>query len=107
MTPAPVIPMSPDVQRSPAPWTSVQPLFGHDPPKAVMSADEAASAPMSTCAAIRTFGHSSLSDEKYGSAHPVPVVSWTLRACGGLGCAPLGVLDHPRIRTSDVEVPCS
>jgi hypothetical protein len=96
--------MSPDVQRSPAPWMSVQPLFGQFPPNAVIRTDEAARAPMSMCAATRTFGHGALSDEKYGSEQPLPVVSWTFRACGGFGCAPLGVLDQPRIRTSDVPL---
>src|SRR5256885_4764629 len=104
-TPEPVIAMSPEVQRSPVPWVRTQPLFGQFPPNAVMTTDEAASAPTSMWAAIRTFGQSSLSDEKYGSEQPVPSVSWTLRACGGFGCAPLGVLDQPRIRTSDVALP--
>ena len=58
-------------------------------------------------AATRTFAHGALSDEKYGSEQPLPVVSWTFRACGGFGCAPLGVLDQPRIRTSDVPLEAS
>src|ERR671930_2675984 len=106
-TPVPVIEISPEVQRSPVPWTSVQPLPGQPPPKAVMITDEAASEPTSMCAEMRTFGHGVLSEEKYGSEQPVPGVSCTLRACGGFGWAPLGVLAHPRIRTSDVAVPAS
>ena len=62
--PAPLIAMSPDVQRSPVPCVSVQPLLGQPPPKAVMIADAGASEPMSMCAEMRTFGHASLSDEK-------------------------------------------
>ena len=75
MTPAPLIPMSPEVQRSPAPCVRVQPLFGQLPPNAVMLADAGASEPMSMCAATRTFGQVSLSDEKYGSEQPAPGVS--------------------------------
>src|SRR5256885_821212 len=52
-TPEPVIAMSPEVQRSPVPWVRTQPLFGQFPPNAVMTTDEAASAPTSMWAAIR------------------------------------------------------
>jgi hypothetical protein len=73
----------------------------------VITTEEAARDPKSMCAAIRTFGHGSLFEEKYGSEQPLPVVSWTLRACGGFGWAPLGVLDQPRIRTSDLLLEAS
>ena len=63
-TPVPVIAMSPDVQRSPVPCTSVQPLFGQLPPNAVITTADGASAPTSMCAEIRTLGHGSLSEEK-------------------------------------------